>query len=279
MAQIKLLAILLCLALPVGAAAQLRPQSVVKMEKPDAEKASRWRFNTGYDLTTDLAEEAQPRAYSHRISTSFGYQWNKFWNSGAAADVRANTVGGQIYKDQQQNYREVVRSQPAVFTSYSSSLLKRHTWNLGMRYLVPIDKVSELEGYKGVASLGGGANFAWGRYSMIQKLSVASLINTYTYNTLQQVNPDYFYTYGWDNSFDIWRGLSINFGFGLRMTYYLDGSQSYSYENTYSLNYQWSWISAYVSYANGGFTDDGKVDLWFIDKYRRVVSAGLSARF
>jgi hypothetical protein len=55
------------------------------------------------------------------------------------------------------------------------------------------------------------------------------------------------------------------------MTRYLDGFTGYSYNNTLSLAKSWEKMTVAFSYENGGFTDNGEVNMWYVDRYRRLM--------
>ncbi|NJL25727.1 MAG: hypothetical protein HC902_11505 [Calothrix sp. SM1_5_4] len=59
----------------------------------------------------------------------------------------------------------------------------------------------------------------------------------------------------------------------------MDGFLGYSYSDRFSLENTWRNVSLALTYTNGGFTDDGRVSLWFIDQYRRILMLAMNYAF
>lgn len=273
------LLILVLLSLSLRAGAQSASSSTV-LGTPDSESKS-WSARVDYDLGTDYSEAVRPRVVVNRLSLGLSYDWGNFFKTSAGLDIKAATVNGQIYKDKQQSYGEVLGWRPSLGVSYGKPFWEQHRWTVSSSFYLPIDELTRLEGYQGVIRIGARASLRfWNdRYAMDHRAGLSNVLNSYRFNTLGTINPDYFFTYEWDNSLRLIGKLSFDFSFGFKLTRYLDQSQLYSYNNSIGLSYEWRNLFPFVSYENGGFTEDGKVDAWFIDRYRRILSAGVSATF
>lgn len=244
---------------------------------------SPWSLSMGYRLGTDLAEKLEPRSYTHGVLFSLGYSFNQ--RTGLLFSLGANTqtVNGQIFKDQQQDYAETVGLDPSIGLNLNSSkaIWGRHVITGGVNVTPLIDEISQRQGYQGVM----GANAAlalhfWKKfYSLSQNISYSHLFNEFFYNTNAKPNPENNVVYGMSHNFQISRTFSFGANFGIKVTEYLDGFIGYSYNNSQSIAWQNGGWKARLSYENGGFTQDGQVEMWYLDKYRRLVSLGAGYEF
>ncbi len=108
------------------------------------------------------------------------------------------------------------------------------------------------------------------RWILSNDLSIAEMINTYSYGSDLNANPDYFWTYKLSNVFRVYKGFRATYTFGAKVTRYMDEFIGYNYSNSVSLSYVWPRVSLALAYDNGGFTDDGTISLWYIDQHRRL---------
>jgi hypothetical protein len=240
--------------------------------KSSAEDQPAWPAFVRYSLATDFADDRSPRAYTHALFTSVGYQFDKNWSVNTELGMRAELVNGQISKGEEQTYAETVSPSTAVELDYEHEFMERHSYTLDLHGEPLWDEASRLEGYKGL--VGGGAEltlkFFDKIYTMTHSIDVTELINTFQYGTNLQYNPDYFATYKLGNSIRFLKTWKVSYTFGLKATRYLDGFWGYNYQNTVSLAKTWKHLSVALAYDNGGFTDDGEVSMWYLDQYRRV---------
>ena len=81
------------------------------------------------------------------------------------------------------------------------------------------------------------------------------------------------FSYRMSHAIKLIKQLDLTFGFGFRYSKDTKGKSTYSYNNSQSIGYKLSKIYFGISHYNGGFTDDGDVSLWYIDKYRRNLKA------
>lgn len=225
-----------------------------------------------YLTFSDFADNRNPRAYTHSFTAGAEYGLGSNFSISAELGLRAETIGGQIEKGAEQTYDEVISPSTEFAISYDRHFLTNHSFGADLHGEPLWDQASRLEGYKGVIGADGRAilRFWDRRYAMGLNLDLSSLINTYPDRADNSPNPDYFYTMKWSHSFAIWSSLKFSYTFGAKVTRYLDGFIGYSYSEKYGLAYSWQRLTVAGIYTNGGFTDDGEVSLWFVDKYRRI---------
>lgn len=194
---------------------------------------------------------------------------------------RAGTVGDQIYKGPQESKGEKINPGVGMVLNYGLLFLRDNSLKFFGGFDAFLDESSRLEGYLGLFSLGTEMilNFSELGYVMGHSLSVSQMANSFEYSTEGSSNPNLYYNYSFSNGLSLAKSWTLNYTFGFKMTRYLDDFLSYSYSNKYSVSAKWGQLSTGLSYENGGFTDDGYVDLWYIDAYRRLLKLTLSYVF
>lgn len=253
------------------------------MELPTAQKdeGKRWSGNFRYGVSSDFADNRQPRGYMHSITSSIDYRWKDHWSVSGALGLRAETIGGQIPKDEEKTYMEVLNPSSEISLGYEGDFRETDQYSLSVHAEPLWDDASRLEGYQAVMGAGGSASLSFfkGVYKMTHALDLSFLKNSFQYGSNLRANPDYFYTYKWSNGFKIGKRAKISYSFGMKLTRSLDGFWTYAYSNTLGLSYALNRLSVVLAYDNGGFTDKGEVDLWYIDDYRRLFRAAVSYSF
>jgi hypothetical protein len=225
------------------------------------------------------AETAEPRAYYQGLSAILGYAFTPNWSLTANINANFTTLDGQIDKRQEDTVVEAAGVNPSVGLAYASGAWSPWFFNVGGTAL--LDSASRREGYKGLmsASFGGNWNFFNQHLTMTHSFFASELINTYEYSSAGSANPGTSLGYNWNNSIKLNKYLNLGAGFGIKQTRYLDGYWDYAYNTTLSM----SWIvenwSMSLSTTNGGFTDDGRVALWYLDDYRRLISCSMAYQF
>ncbi|MBK7843095.1 MAG: hypothetical protein IPJ71_05270 [Bdellovibrionales bacterium] len=242
---------------------------------------SAWSGVIRYSVLTDLAQEVNPRSYTHGFLGSLEYSFNSSWSLGGDVSFRAGTVGDQIYKAPQQSKGERIDPEAGIVLNYEFLFFGNNSLKFFGGFDVFLDESSRLEGYLGLFSVGTEMNLVFSDVGLVMGHSfvISEMANTFEYSTEGSANPNLYYNYSFSNSLSFMKSLALNYTFGFKMTQYLDDYLSYSYSNKYGISAKWGQLSTGLSYENGGFTDDGYVDLWYIDAYRRLLKLTLSYLF
>ena len=240
------------------------------------------KFYLNYSVQSDFAEELKPRLYSHLISTTLNYKLNSAYSLNLSSSFRYNSLDRKILlKNGSYGFNDlnVSLSRKILlgdFLSASNSSVLR------LASAFPLSEESRLEGHKAIPSLSFSINsdFFDGKYTLGNNFSYHYVINTYEYSPSSGVanNRDSF-SYSMSHSIELIKRLTFKLGFGFRYSKNTKGESDYSYNNSQSINYSFSKLHLGVSYHNGGFTNDGDVSLWYIDKYRRNLKANLGYSF
>lgn len=234
----------------------------------------RWPSYLRYSVTSDYADNRTPRGYTHSFGGSISYNFDSKWSLGLEAELRAETISGQIEKGTEETYTEVLNPGLNFELGYSDKVLYQHSYALFLHGAPLVDEPSRREGYKGIVGAGGSVtlNFFGRVYSMINTVDASSILNTFSYGGNGKANPDYYYTYRFDNSVRFWGTNKFTVSLGAKITRYMDGFTGYSYNSSYTLSHSWKNVTVGASYVSGGFTDDGRLSLYYLDQYRRVAT-------
>ncbi|MGE4133864.1 MAG: hypothetical protein AB7F86_19665 [Bdellovibrionales bacterium] len=263
---------------PLLSQAQIKGSQLTQVPKPTP---SRWHPSIYYGISSDLADSRTPRSYNHLVGVSTEYMLAPDWSLNWEGGLRYEVINGQIPKGQEQSETEVLNPSTSLGIDFHRSFFQRHRYSLFASGEPLFAEESRLEGHKGLMSAGGSVRFSFfnRRYTMSHSIVSTGLINTYKYSSDLTANPDYFYTYSFNNSIKFLRTFKFGAGFGMKVTRYLDGFVGYSYGTRFSLSNSWRNLTASIAYENGGFTDDGYVDLWYLDQYRRIFRLTVSYAF
>lgn len=240
-----------------------------------------WSSDLRYSVLSDLADSRQPRGMTHSLSGDVEYHLTPSWTLGGGLNVHADTVNGQIYKDPQQAESEVLSPEAHIFVNYYYVINSQLNINSELSWDFLLDNASRREGYLGVLSASSSVSY-WIpeiSYALGNKLEISCLMNTYEFSSAGNYNPYEFFKYFFDNTFILSDHWMVGYVFGFKITRYLDNYWQYNYKNSYKIGFSYQSLSISLDYENGGFTDHGEVDLWYIDEYRRVVSLNVAYKF
>lgn len=243
------------------------------------ELESRLQISAQYSLSTDFLEQASPREYDHQVSLNAVYAIRRDWQAGGLLDVNYFTLNNEVV-DTQKGYG---RAQPSLstFTSYRFKTPWIDSHNISMSYYLPLDEYSRLEGYNGITGLGTNLvkNLWTPRIRWIQSFRGSYQLNSFDKSALGVPNRLYSTSTTSMLSASLTKDILVMLAFGFRWGRFTDGNTDYSYNNSQMVSYSLKKTNLYIRHTNGGYTEDGRVYLWFIDKYRNYVDAGISYDF
>lgn len=240
--------------------------------------------SVGYSISTDFAEELEPRLYRHNVSVGASYKVKDYFSLSFSTGYFFKTLDSSI-----SDYEEdsgISHVSLGISRGLSKKLGRfagaEHSVSAGLSGSIPMMEDDRIEGARGSVGIGPSlsSKFFDGLFSLSNRVYYRFIFNKFDFSPISN-NPTSNAAYGWSigSSIPIVGKLSAGLGFGMRRTRYTDGFHSFSYSNSQSLNYSLGSLSMSVSHSNGGYTDDGKVEFWYIDKYRRLVSANVGYSF
>ncbi len=250
-------------------------------DEPFKPELAKWSSSVSWETSSDLAENSSPRAYNHRLIGGLEYRALPEFSLAGLVEMRTLTLNGQIPKGSEQNYEEVFSPLVVLSGSYVQKMFEKHSWRAGMNGSLFLDEASRLEGYKGLLGVNGRLHFNFfdGFYTMGHRVGLSYLMNSFEFGSNLAANPSEFLAYSWMNSFRITDQLRFGISFSARMTRYLDSFVDYNYLTAVSLTQNWEKAYLSLEYENGGFTEEGRVDFWYLNQFRRIVSLSLGATF
>jgi hypothetical protein len=217
--------------------------------------------------------------YDHQISLNSIYSFNNRLRIGGLLDVNYFSLDNQLVETQ----KGYGHAQPSlnIFSTYRLLTPWLTSHNVGVSYYLPLDSYSRIEGYNGIISASTTlVKSIWPVYvSWIQPFRASYQLNSFDKSALGTPNRIYSVSTSSMLSINMTSQISLLLAFGIRWGEFSDGSNDYSYNNSQTLNYSFKKTSLYVRHTNGGYTEDGRVYLWFIDKNRKYVDAGISYDF
>ncbi len=257
----------------------------VKTSSDSIEEKSKgpWGFELGYSIKTDFAAEEEPRSYSHSMSGSVSYKLGNGWSTSGSLGFNYQSIGNKIITDvSTPSFSPSVGIRGGKTWKLGQALGGSHSLQAGVKTAMNFSENSRYEGVYAIpgASVGMTSEFFDAIYSLSNSVSRSYVINKYEFSpTDGTINTRNTYRYKMGHKVKLVGNLSAHIGFGFRYLQKLDDSTSYSYSNSQGLGYGLGNWKFSVSHQNGGFTRFGDVDFWYIDKYRRLVSASVSYSF
>lgn len=237
-----------------------------------------------YSVTTDFADELKPRLFTHRITPSVGYEIKDWFNVGVETTYFFKSVGNAVSR-----YPEDSGLSSVTPSISRGNLLKlpnvlggEHDLSAAVFGDIPFSEEARIEGYYGAVGAGPRlrSKFWDGILTITNRVNYNFIFNRYSFSPVSfdpSAEGSYGYTLGL--SVKIIGGLRAGVGFGARRTRYVDGFHDFSYQNTQTLSFAWKGWSASIEHKNGGYTDDEKVELWYVDRYRRLVTGTIGYAF
>lgn len=242
------------------------------------EITSPYQVSAQYSVGSDLLDPVSPRRMEHDLSVNTIYNWSDRLRLGALADISYFSFEDQVVETQQ-GYGNI---QPSVsfFTTYALKTPFLTSHNIGASYYLPLDEYSRLEGYKGSVSVNTTlVQKIVPKFTFIQGFRASYLFNTFDKSAAGTPNRTFSGSMSPMLSWSVLSKFSFLLGFGVRWGQFTDGSNDYSYNNTQTLSFSHKNFAAFVSHINGGYTENGDIYLWYIDRNRNYFTAGISYDF
>ena len=261
-------------------------KSLPEIEFKDGKNAKKFwdsiSFSLFYSVQSDFASELKPRLYSHLISNTLTYNINKNYSLSLSSSFYYISLDEKILlKKDTYGFNDLVTS-ISRYLDLGKFLSAKNSSIFGLSSSFPISEKARLEGYKAIPRIYFSltSSFFDSKYKMNNTFSYRYTINTYEYSPSTRVaNTRDAFSYSMNHYIKIIKNLTFVLGFGIQYKKNTQGESTYSYNNTQSIKYALSKLFFGLSYQNGGFTDDGDIDFWYVDRYRRNLKAVLGYSF
>lgn len=236
-------------------------------------------------IRTDLADQVKPRIYTHVLNFSGGYVFlpSRWIVMGSVSAIYESmgTTNSEIDVDRRDT--ELFFNDANLIVEKGFRISKEQTMQVALGDDVPTSPDARREGYKSipVVQVGFRQRFWDGHLIASASVSAHYIWNTYRFSPGSgNLNKDAGGRLEGSLLWNFWRGMYISVSAGGQVSHYLDGSADRTYRNAVGFGYffpkHWR-LSAAIS--NGTYLDDTEAVLWFVDQYRRTVSASLSYDF
>lgn len=247
-------------------------QQLVKQQQPEK---SKWGYLVSYRLASDLQEQRSSKTLMHEIVAGISYRLARDLEFSASLSGNYDSEGSEVLVDGQHT-----ESYMGDVSLGLSSRIDQFSWSVANEF--PTSPYSRAEGYNSVTqgSISYGFNFFERRFSVVPGLLGYYIWNKYetspttlTTNKMGSVRATLLF------SAKIWRGLSARTMVGVQSTRYADGSSDVAARNSIGLANTWKNLTMSIDFSNGTYADREETQIWFVDKYRRIVSLRLVMSF
>ncbi len=230
-------------------------------------------FSLDYELSTDYASQMSPQAYGQAFQVTAALNAFKSFDFSMKAGFAYTTIGTTIPED------SIEATDIGLRARYSHRLSPIFVLRTGLGASLPTSDSAKLNGYQAIQSgfVSIDSRVIRGVYNIIGKVGAGYIFNRYEFSPASTIaNQDYYSQVEIINAFRIRPDLSFDIQVGARMSHALDGVSTLRFENQESLNYKLNKWQISLNYSNGSYIDQTSIDLWFVDKYRQLISLGVA---
>lgn len=245
--------------------------------------APRLSADISYNVTTDLAEQADPRSLEHDFRGDFRYSLGKDYYVRALGNLYYSSVGRSILVNDTNNpiYWDLDLSVNKKF-NLGKFIGASHQLRASARDFLPVSDESRYEGIKSIPGAGLTLNSSFFDSALIfsNALLYRYVINTYRFSpTTGDLNSRDSLSYSLHAIWNITNHWALMAGYGIKTSRRLDDTIDYAYNNFQAIDYSIGSFTFEVAYENGGFTREGDVSLWYVDNYRRIFTGSVTYSF
>lgn len=237
-------------------------------------------YRLNYSLSTDFADSLKPRKFDHGIEVAPLFVVKQSWLLLTDLQATYYSLDNTIPTDH--NFQLSDGSLGAgKLIHFGPNSMNDLLLTVGNNF--PLSEKSQFEGTAAIPSAHTMAilKFPQFRTMLSNDLGVAYYVNanqfspltgsyTQQFATSDQIGLTYFILDNW----------SVSAGGGIKNTVFKDGFSQFDFKNFFTTDvYIGDVWYAELGYENGTYSDNTKVDLWYIDQYRQVSSFTLGATF
>ena len=248
--------------------------------------------NASYSVSSDYAQGSDPRVYDNRVAGSLNTSVPD--RSGKDDLLQLGTQIGVSYRALSAEVERASASGGETFELSDLEIWAGRDFDLGRVYTTsnrldltagntfPFGTSSRLEGYKSIpfASAGLTTSFFGGRASFNQSVSTGWVANIYAYSpSTLEPNPDLSVSYSASLSNRPVKWLNLTLGGSVKSQRWIESGWTAGWSAFQAVSFTLNRWRLMIRHTNGGHSLEEKVDLWFIDRYRRLTTASLSVGF
>lgn len=274
---------IICLGFALTARAEDGASGSVTATAQGSAVPSPLNMQLSYEIETDLADELEPRIYEHQFSLTGKYDLGRGFSVLGKADFFYQSLGRSVV---------VEDSDDSMYWDFEAAVAKqwelgralggKHTGKVALRNIFPVSESNRYEGIRAIpgASAALVSDYFDSAVSVVNSVTYRYTVHTYLYSPVSgKLNSKDSLAYLLSGTVNIIGGLSATVGTGVKFARKHDDSVDYAYNNFQTLAYSFGDLSLSLTHENGGFTREGNISLWYIDRYRRLVSGAVSYAF
>lgn len=240
-----------------------------------------------YGLSSDFNREEQPREFRHRLGLGVSRKFFSDYTATLSGGVQYTTLDADVVRtNEKDSYFKWSDIGLAVMRTFRTQDMRHSLTGIVSGDALVSDE-SRYLGYRSVLSAQAVHNWSVHPKVMIKSsVGFGHYWNRFRYSPVDMggirrgdIMADASYAYGVGPIITLYKGLRLGATLSVRGTRYLDNTHLFDFGNSYSLTYARSNWSAYLRYLNRGYSERGETNLWFVDQYRRLASAGLIYNF
>lgn len=251
----------------------------------------------GYSVRSDLAQEREPRVFSHRLSLGAALTLlDRKVTPGFDEELADEVVTGSVALAGQYTTlgAETVETQDGIIemSDLDISLSRavrlndifsaRNTLEFVGGNVLPTSTASQYEGVRFAPYLSTiwSLSFRGGLAGLTQAFVADHTVNSFRFSpTTRIINSDLSYLYNVGLTVRLGGGFKLGIGGNARLTHFMDDTLTSSLGNETSVSWSRDGYVVSIKQFNGARAEDKQTNLWFVDEYRRVLSLNLMARF
>jgi len=254
-----------------------------------SENTKSWGATTGYMITSDYADERSPRLYENSVFLSLSGKFLPYQiNTSLKNSINFNTLGNSIYEENP-NSNGFHFADTILAFNKTFKLSKNNSQFPGIHQLTPIvfnifptSDSSRYAGYK--SSPGAQAVFSSaffdGHYKLSNGMNLIKVINSYTHNPAShRPSPSLMSVYEQNHIVTLGLGFSVGAGFSFKYSKDVSGNSNTTFGNSASLEFSYDQFNASLIYSGGDHTTNDKVELWYVDNTRKLLTFVLTYTF
>ena len=251
-----------------------------------SEETKTWGATAGYMITSDYADERSPRLYENKVLLNLSGNFLPYQITTTMKNsINFNTLGNSVYEENPDSHGIHFADTILVFNK-TLALSQTNSQFPGIHQLTPIVfnifPTSDSSRYAGYRSSPGAqavlsSTFFDGHYNLKNGINFIKVINTYTHNPANHTpSPSLISVFEQDHTIALGLGFSIGAGFSFKYSKDVDGNSNTTFENSASLEFAYKQMSASLVYSGGDHTTIDKVELWYVDNTRELLTLVLT---
>lgn len=241
-------------------------------------------ISLGYTLSTDLAEDKAPRSLTHNLSTNFAYDLGQSFAAFVSVDADYETVGGQIFAESDS-------ASPFLFSALFGAgrdialgkfLAGDHRGEVSAAFALPVSDDARFEGYRGIPMLNARTSSSYwdGIIRHSNTLSYRYILHSYDMSPVsRRVNTRDQLVFQTALAVPIYRGFGVRGSTSVSFNRKFDGSNDFRTLNGIALTYAKGPVYVALGVENGSLSSDQDLNLFFVDKYRRLATGTVVVSF